>query len=458
MMSVFQEPTVILNTSSSSYIQGLVYIVWFAPLLVMTITSTFIALWFRRTRIVFQSKGYQISIIILMVSGGALHTLWNLGLFSDTLAGSVSIFILQSILVGISASLFRIEIDRIFGYVGTNQTLFIAFAGMLIATAIVVVLTLLPQIAWLSVQLLFPVILFLFFKLSIKDISHSKYYAHGLENKLFIPVKFLSTSFFQGIAFGVMSGSMLLLSSLDSGWAVGTGSRLLALLLIGVVILYLRLDFDQLLYKLGFPFMAFGFVCLLALPSIPQIGGMLAWSGYLFLDIILWSLGAHLIKNAGLPATWIASFPGAALSAGTMIGVLIGTFAVSQGSQFTVTFGGLMAVFLLAIALIMTSSRNIRFGWGTSRPYHDDDELENQFVEICHFLSSEYDLTKREADVLLCLILNQRRKEISESLCISLDTVKTHTKGIYRKLLIHSQEELQEIVHATAVQLGRPLT
>lgn len=457
-MSVFQEPTVILNTSSSSYIQGLVYIVWFAPLLVMTITSTFIALWFRRTRIVFQSKGYQISIIILMVSGGALHTLWNLGLFSDTLAGSVSIFILQSILVGISASLFRIEIDRIFGYVGTNQTLFIAFAGMLIATAIVVVLTLLPQIAWLSVQLLFPVILFLFFKLSIKDISHSKYYAHGLENKLFIPVKFLSTSFFQGIAFGVMSGSMLLLSSLDSGWAVGTGSRLLALLLIGVVILYLRLDFDQLLYKLGFPFMAFGFVCLLALPSIPQIGGMLAWSGYLFLDIILWSLGAHLIKNAGLPATWIASFPGAALSAGTMIGVLIGTFAVSQGSQFTVTFGGLMAVFLLAIALIMTSSRNIRFGWGTSRPYHDDDELENQFVEICHFLSSEYDLTKREADVLLCLILNQRRKEISESLCISLDTVKTHTKGIYRKLLIHSQEELQEIVHATAVQLGRPLT
>jgi DNA-binding CsgD family transcriptional regulator len=393
-----------------------------------------------------------------MILGGALHTLWSLGLFSDTLAGSASIFILQSVLVGVSASLFRIEIDRIFGHVGANQTLFIAFAGMLMATAVVVALTLLPQIAWLSIQLIFPVILFLCFKLAIKNVSHSKYYAHGLENKLFIPMKFLSTSFFQGIAFGVMSGGMLLLSSLDSGWIVGTGSRLLALLLIGIVVLYLRLDFNQLLYKIGFPFMALGFVCLLVLPSVPQIGGILAWSGYLFLDIILWSLGAHLIKNAGLPATWIASFPGAALSAGTLIGVLIGTFAVTQGGQYIVTFGGLMAAFLLAVALVMTSSRNIRFGWGTSRPYHDDSEHEDQFFEICHFLSSEYNLTKRESDVLLCLILNQKRKEISESLCVSLDTVKTHTSGIYRKLLIHSHGELQEMVRATAIQLDRPLT
>jgi DNA-binding CsgD family transcriptional regulator len=436
-----------------AYAEGIAYAIWLGPLLVMTLTSTFIALWFKKTRVVFKSTGYQLSIVALMTSGGMLHVLWMLGLFSGNLAGSVSILVIQSILVGISTSLFRIEIDRVFGFVGANQTLFITFAGLLVATVVVVALMTLPRAVWFLAPVVFPPLFFVCFRKSLRGISSPKYYAHGLENKLFIPVKFLSTSFFQGVAFGVMSGSMLLLSLSGSDWSAGRGSRILALLLIGVIVLMFKLDYNQLLYKIGFPFMAFGFVCLIVFPATPQIGGALAWAGYLFLDVILWSLGAHLIKNAGLPATWIASFPGAALSAGTLIGAGIGIYATQQGDEIIVPFGGLMAAFLLAVALVMTSGRNIRYGWGTSRPYHNDDQKD--WVErVCRLLSIEHGLTRRESDVLVFLIQNKRKKEIGHILCVSLDTVKTHTRNIYRKFMIHSQDELAEIVEAAGTQLG----
>ncbi|MDR0499699.1 MAG: helix-turn-helix transcriptional regulator [Coriobacteriales bacterium] len=457
MMSVFQEPTAIfgglLGDASAPYAQWQIYVIWFGPLVVMTLVSGFIAFWFKRTRIVFKSKGYQSCIILLMFSGAVLHALWGIGLFLDNPEGSLAILVIRSILVGVGVSLFRIEIDRVFGYVGANQTLFITAIGLFIAMLVVLVLTQLPWMIWLVAALVLPAFLYLFYWLTTKTITCSGYYSHGIKNKLFIPWKFLSTSFIQGIAFGAMSGGMLLLCSLDSGWLVGTGSRLLALLLLGAVMLFLKLDYNQLLYKLGFPFMALGFACLLLLPNALQLGGLLAWAGYLVLDMVLWSLGAYLIKNDGLPATWIASFPGAVLSAGTILGALASMFIVINNVENIAACGGLMAIFLLATALVMTSSRNIQFGWGTSRPYHTDNRKERS-VEICNFLSAEYGLTKRETDVLLCLIAEQKRKDIGDVLCVSKDTVKTHTRSIYRKLLVHSSDELQEVASAAAVQLG----
>jgi DNA-binding CsgD family transcriptional regulator len=452
MMSVLKEPTVILDTSSGDYVQGIAYAVWFCPLLVMTLTSVFVALWFKKTRTVFRSKSYQYSIMALMTLGGMFHVFWAFGLSSDDPIGGISVFVIQSILVGISAALFRIEIDRILGHVGANRALSIAFLGILLAMVLVIALTFLPSFAWALVQLVFPLVLFVSFRKSIGGIEGPRYYGHGLENRLFIPSKFLSTSFFQGVAFGVMSGSMILLSSSESGWVVGTVSRLLALLLVGVVTVFFKLDYNQLLYKTGFPLMALGFVCLMLLPAVPQVGGVLAWAGYLFLDIILWSLGAHLIKNAGLPATWIASFPGAALTAGTLLGGLIGIYVAQQGGGGDPVFGGLMAVFLLTVALVMTSGRNIRYGWGTSRPSGEGGRDDGPRA-VVRFLSAEYSLTRRESDILFFMVQGKRKKDTGAILCISLDTVKTHAKNIYRKLLIHSQEELQELVDATAARL-----
>lgn len=55
--------------------------------------------------------------------------------------------------------------------------------------------------------------------------------------------------------------------------------------------------------------------------------------------------------------------------------------------------------------------------------------------------STEKLLTKREKQILECLARGQGSKEISDSLYISIDTVKTHIKNIFRKLEVKSRLE-----------------
>ena len=50
-------------------------------------------------------------------------------------------------------------------------------------------------------------------------------------------------------------------------------------------------------------------------------------------------------------------------------------------------------------------------------------------------------LTLREKEILECISEGKGNKEISVSLSISLETVKSHTKNIYRKLKVKNRVE-----------------
>ncbi len=65
--------------------------------------------------------------------------------------------------------------------------------------------------------------------------------------------------------------------------------------------------------------------------------------------------------------------------------------------------------------------------------------------------SSKKLLTKREKQILVCLARGQGNKEISESLYISTETVKTHIKNIFKKLEVKSR--LEAVITAKEKQL-----
>jgi len=65
-------------------------------------------------------------------------------------------------------------------------------------------------------------------------------------------------------------------------------------------------------------------------------------------------------------------------------------------------------------------------------------------------------LSKREADVLRCLMGNQRVPAISRTLSIAPNTVRNHLKAIFAKLGVHSQAELLERVAAKPSPSKRP--
>ena len=59
---------------------------------------------------------------------------------------------------------------------------------------------------------------------------------------------------------------------------------------------------------------------------------------------------------------------------------------------------------------------------------------------------SEDSLTPREREILKLMLQNKKRKEIAQELCLSENTIKTHTRTLYGKLGVRSREELHALL------------
>ena len=66
--------------------------------------------------------------------------------------------------------------------------------------------------------------------------------------------------------------------------------------------------------------------------------------------------------------------------------------------------------------------------------------------EKCAAVGAEYGLTPREGEVFALLAQGRTVGVIREKLVISLNTARFHTKNIYVKLGVHSQQELIDVV------------
>ena len=55
-------------------------------------------------------------------------------------------------------------------------------------------------------------------------------------------------------------------------------------------------------------------------------------------------------------------------------------------------------------------------------------------------------LTEREAEVARLLAEGNSQKKIAELMGVSIGTVQTHVKAVYRKLDIHSKQQLIDLV------------
>lgn len=69
-----------------------------------------------------------------------------------------------------------------------------------------------------------------------------------------------------------------------------------------------------------------------------------------------------------------------------------------------------------------------------------------------HSAPSRIDLTEREQEVLRLLVRGMAYKEIAQQLGISLETVRSHVKSVYRKLHVHSVgEAVSRAIHQRVV-------
>ncbi len=89
-------------------------------------------------------------------------------------------------------------------------------------------------------------------------------------------------------------------------------------------------------------------------------------------------------------------------------------------------------------------------GRGVAQPGSPTD-TDSERTSAVQFLITEYSLTPRESDIFALLANGRNRKYVSEELTITEETVKSHISNIYRKLGVHTQQELLDKVEAQSL-------
>lgn len=74
--------------------------------------------------------------------------------------------------------------------------------------------------------------------------------------------------------------------------------------------------------------------------------------------------------------------------------------------------------------------------------------------ERCRALGAAHGLTERECDIAYYLSLGFSVKRIADILCISANTVSTHSARLYRKMGVHARQELIDLVDGTSVPVN----
>lgn len=444
---LFQDSERLALSESASFLFTLLY---YLPLLFYALGFVAIGLLYQVKHIVPQGPRYERA-LATFVTAGTLLVVGGFWLYPrSSLLGSICC-IFGCLLAGSSAAFLHTEWARLFVSLGARATIISCVFATLIAGVFVIATELLPLTAlWLLLAIL-P-------GLSARALFHDPAYQASPRHSdaattVYVPWKLLATAFVQGLSLGLIA---VLSSSFADipAFAATIGYMVGALLILGVVLLF-RVDYNAFIYRIGFPIMAAAWLVILAAHSFGALSVGVHAIGYRFVDLAIWSVTIYIIKDKRLPTNWVCAVNTSALMAGQFLGVglaLLPTTRPLQPLQEELCNGyaAVMVLVLFMVALLVFSSKNLKTGWGLVRP--SDETVPDDLAEACRTLGAYRKLTNRETDILVYLARGRNRAYICNDLVLAQDTVKTYIRTVYRKLEVHSQQEVISLVEKQMMQ------
>lgn len=442
---LFQSPYLFLDPSPLA--GGLALPKGTVLLMASVITYTVWFLGYRRVNRFSEARWFPYVLCGVLMLGAILYCVYP-ALMDGHRDLAVVTYLAGSVLIGCGTANINLETSRVFACIGPLQVLFNGIAALFVGTVGALALSLFPDAVGKIALILTPLPMVACIWKSIAQFPRRELYGQGMQVKVHPPTKFLVTSAFQGLALGVMHS--LLINNFGSSSLVVSMGYFAAVALLFFCAIAVKNNFDVLIYRIGFPLMAAGFFIVGTFEPALLPGALSLDAGYCFQYLMSCSLCAYLTKGLGQPPVWIIGSATACLLAGQFVGSLLDVL-VADWSLLSV----FVAFILLLAALFMTSSRNIRTGWGAVSPGESgaaDGEGGNLAV-ASQLMAVEHGLSRRETEVFDLIVKGYNRKAIARELSMAEETVKTHTGRIYQKLLVHSKQELIELAAQRAASL-----
>ncbi len=251
------------------------------------------------------------------------------------------------------------------------------------------------------------------------------------------------------------------------------GSVIFALVLVGTIFLLivalLRERFDATLtYRLSLPIMVAGFVAIaLFFDTHAALSLLLINVGYEFFDILAWVLFTEVSRRRNENALHIFGLGVAFMFIGMALGYLAGnvvdTLVLNGTVQITVV--AMLATLSLVVVAFMVIPEGVvaqlahavrsekkeeaaRAAAEATNSSEDDAPRTDRIEAHCASVAQEFGLTPRESEVIVLLAYGRTLSIIARDLQIAKGTARTHIENIYRKLDVHKQQELIDLVES----------
>lgn len=224
-------------------------------------------------------------------------------------------------------------------------------------------------------------------------------------------------------------------------------------------------------------YLAASAVIALALALIMLVGygngllSIIAATSFFLLDFLIWCLIILAAQsNSDVHPVKLAGIGRGAVCLGMLLGNAFALFGISGETLLAnkIFAGVLVVAVLVCTVLVFNESRLLEFTKSIGK-----DSLSLQSVldktaaetalpptrkatlwaDACRVVGERGQLSDREQEILRQLADNRTPQDTADYLCISLHTVRTHTRNVYAKLDVHSRDELIALVRAEYEQL-----
>ncbi len=218
-------------------------------------------------------------------------------------------------------------------------------------------------------------------------------------------------------------------------------------------LIYCFRDLDlRLLYRPVLPLLGVSFMLFSVVPAVAHIIPLVLYqAGFALFDAYTWLLFAYLAGMLKKPLTMIGW------------GMFVLTFSIFTGDflltmclpYFIPTLPNIQAISVFAAILMLVSSllfqdrRETFAGWDTdiqaspaAKPLLSLSPPEPPPLPGPEAFLACYELTPREKEISLLLLKGRNNPYIRNTLNISENTLKTHLRNIYGKLLVSDRQEL----------------
>ena len=188
-----------------------------------------------------------------------------------------------------------------------------------------------------------------------------------------------------------------------------------------------------------------------AVPAwVPRVVNDLGFSTFYFFMVVYWG---DLARRVGRSVVRTYAVGYASIMIAQVPGLLAGRLAAAspEGSTLALSLAALVLAFFVLSLLVFGDSRSALRRWLTAG---EPAETSDAIPEACEAVATRHALSPREREVLSLLARGRTASFIGRSLGIAPDTAKTHMRSIYRKLDVHTQQELIDLIADEAASTG----